>query len=305
MGLSSLEAGIAGGIGAMTASATTHPIELIKVRRQLAGELSKSSKKFPIGQLLMQIKNAEGISGFYRGLSASLLRQGLYSTTRFGLYGYCKTLQTPQTPIYVKIAMSMGSGALGALASTPADLVLIRMLADGRLEPHLRRNYKNVGDGILRVMREEGVFALWRGCWPNMVRAMVTTACQLVTYDSAKKFILRYRILSSDGLATHTLSSLMAGLVTATCALPVDSIRTRLMNSHGQHYRGTLDCAIKTIQHEGPLGLYKGFVPYYTRVGPQVLTMFLVYEQVAKLIEYGKDMKVPAVHTMQNKTANH
>lgn len=57
------------------------------------------------------------------------------------------------TPMYTKVASSMASGAAGALASTPADLVLIRMLADGRLEPSLQRKYRNIGDGIVRVVR--------------------------------------------------------------------------------------------------------------------------------------------------------
>ncbi len=36
-------------------------------------------------------------------------------------------------------------------------------------------------------MRDEKAWALWRGCTPNVVRAMGVTATQLLTYDAAKE----------------------------------------------------------------------------------------------------------------------
>lgn len=44
------------------------------------------------------------------------------------------------------------------------------MTADGRLPAAERRNYRHVGDAIVRMTREEGITTLWRGAVPTMAR---------------------------------------------------------------------------------------------------------------------------------------
>ena len=61
------------------------------------------------------------------------------------------------------------------------------MTADGRLPMAERRNYKNVFDALFRIVREEGLFTLWRGATPTMARAMVVNAAQLASYSQAKQ----------------------------------------------------------------------------------------------------------------------
>ena len=51
-------------------------------------------------------------------------------------------------------------------------------------------SYKNVFDALFRVIREEGVLTLWRGCLPTIVRAIFVNAAQLATYSQAKQFLL-------------------------------------------------------------------------------------------------------------------
>ena len=176
----------------------------------------------------------EGVFGLTRGLSASLLRQGVYSSTRFGVYDIGKQYLTDngQTalPLHYKVANGLVSGAIGAAVGSPADLAMVRMQADGRLPAAQRRNYKNVGDALIRVSREEGVLALWRGCGPTVQRAMIVTAGQLASYDQAKEAFVRYAKMSEDDVSTHISASLTAGVVASVASNPVDLIKTRLMN---------------------------------------------------------------------------
>jgi dicarboxylate transporter 10 len=69
----------------------THPIDLIKVRKQLLGEQIAGPKvnAFRIG---INVVKQEGLFGLYQGLSASLARQFTYSAARIGSYPYMKTL---------------------------------------------------------------------------------------------------------------------------------------------------------------------------------------------------------------------
>ncbi|KAE9412047.1 hypothetical protein Angca_007166, partial [Angiostrongylus cantonensis] len=61
---------------------------------------------------------------------------------------------------------------------------------DGRLPPEQRRNYKNVFDALIRVVKEEGALTLWRGCGPTVMRGVVVNASQLSTYSQSKQAIL-------------------------------------------------------------------------------------------------------------------
>jgi solute carrier family 25 oxoglutarate transporter 11 len=67
----------------MVAAFVTHPIDSIKVRLQLQGELIKknsaiSTKYQGLFRGITTIIKEEGIFGLYRGLSASLLREATY-----------------------------------------------------------------------------------------------------------------------------------------------------------------------------------------------------------------------------------
>lgn len=229
----------------------------------------------------------------FSGISATVLRQTLYSTTRMGLYDVLKQKWTdPGTthmPLVKKIAAGLVAGAVGAAVGNPADVAMVRMQADGRLPAAQRRNYTSVVDAITRMARQEGVCSLWRGSALTVNRAMIVTASQLASYDQFKEMILERHVMS-DGLGTHVTASFAAGFVAAVASNPVDVIKTRVMNMKVEPgevppYNGALDCAIKTVRTEGPLALYKGFIPTVSRQGPFTVVLFVTLEQVRKILK--------------------
>lgn len=238
----------------------------------------------------------DGIFGLYKGLSASLLRQATYSMTRFGAYGPVKDYITgkDKTPsAFEKIAAGMIAGAIGAIVGNPADLTMVRMQADGKAEPHLRYNYTSVGNGLARIVREEGVLNLWRGSQPTIVRAMLVTAAQLGAYDQFKYMLLHQWKVFDDNLKLHIVASLGAGFVAAVVTNPIDVVKTRLMNQGsaalassnegGVRYKGMVDCFASIAKQEGLIGFYKGFTPNFLRLGPQTIMTFIFYEQFTRL----------------------
>lgn len=64
----------------MAATCFVQPLDLIKNRMQLSG-----TKTSTISVISSIMKN-EGIMAMYSGLSAGLLRQATYTTTRLGIY---------------------------------------------------------------------------------------------------------------------------------------------------------------------------------------------------------------------------
>jgi len=47
-------------------------------------------------------------------------------------------------------------------------------------------------------------------------------------------------------------------------------------------YTSPLDVFIKTIKSEGPLGLFKGTIASWFRLGPGITIAFIVYEQLRR-----------------------
>ncbi|KAI3922158.1 hypothetical protein MKX01_005847 [Papaver californicum] len=319
---------VEGGIASIIAGCSTHPLDLIKVRMQLQGEsivptsvsshiktthlrpafaLNASSaatttvhaplppQPARVGPISIGIKifQTEGIPALFSGVSATVLRQTLYSTTRMGLYDIIKQKWTDPNsgnmPLLRKISAGLIAGGIGAAVGNPADVAMVRMQADGRLPLAQRRNYKSVVDAITQMTKQEGITSLWRGSSLTVNRAMIVTASQLASYDQFKELILEKGIMK-DGLGTHITASFSAGFVAAVASNPIDVIKTRVMNMRVEPgvtppYRGALDCAVKTIKAEGPMALYKGFIPTISRQGPFTVVLFITLEQVRKILK--------------------
>lgn len=296
---------VEGGAASIVAGCSTHPLDLIKVRMQLQGEGEASSTakttthaaseklKMPrrLGPFAMgtRIVQQEGAAALFSGVSATLLRQATYSTTRMGLYEILKTRwqEGNRLALHKKIMAGLIAGGIGAAVGNPADMAMVRMQADGRLPVEARRHYNSVLDAIFRTARDEGLGALWRGSSPTVVRAMLVTASQLATYDHVKEDILHHHWLH-DGLLLHVIASSVAGVAASVTSNPVDVVKTRLMNMRMENgvppYSGPLDCAMKTMHNEGPLALYKGLIPTMCRQGPFTIVLFVSLEKMRKLL---------------------
>lgn len=119
-----------------------------------------------------------GVLSLWTGLSASILRQGTYSTARFGLH----TILSQQWMRYTgETKLSLGSnvacaavaGGIAGLVGNPTEVVLVRMCADGARPPAQRFAYTNALTGLSRTIREEGLNAFSRGISTNVARSVL------------------------------------------------------------------------------------------------------------------------------------
>jgi len=115
------------------------------------------------------------------------------------------------------------------------------------------------------------------------MRAILVTASQLATYDSAKDYFQSTGYLNNN-ILTSFLASLVAGFIAAASTSPVDVIKTRIMNDKKRIiYKNSFDCFIKILKTEGLIGFYKGFIPNYIRLGPHTTITLVVLEELRKI----------------------
>jgi len=129
--------------------------------------------------------------------------------------------------------------------------------------PEKRRNYKHAIDGLVRMTREGGPGALFRGVWPNTLRAGLMTSSQLATYDIAKMQLLKLSCFP-DGIATHFTASLISGLIATTICSPVDVVKTRIMSSRDS--QGVMHLLADITKKEGLRWSLRGWVPSFMRL---------------------------------------
>lgn len=231
----------------------------------------------------------QGTLGLYAGLSAALFRQLTYSTVRFGVYEDLKSRFQPtpspsnpkaRTSLTQLLLMSSTAGFLGGIAGNPGDVLNVRMQSDFGRPPEKRRNYKHALDGLIRMIREEGLSSITRGIWPNSMRALLMTSSQLASYDMFKQSMIQ-RFGMPDNITTHFLSSLAAGFVATTICSPVDVVKTRIMSARRKI--GLFSLLKETTRREGWTWMFRGWVPSFVRLGPQTIATMIFFEQHKKV----------------------
>jgi solute carrier family 25 (mitochondrial oxoglutarate transporter), member 11 len=214
----------------MGATCVVQPLDLIKTRLQISGQGGQAKEFTGTLDAITKIVRKEGVRSLYKGLSAALLRQATYTTTRLGTYTFLNEKykkETGKTPnLFVSMGLGVCAGITGSFVGNPAEISLIRMTADGRLPLAERRNYTSVVNALVRIVREEGMVTLWRGCVPTMGRAAVVNAAQLSSYSQAKQLLVKSGYFH-EGIFMHFTASMISGFVTTVASMPVDIAKTR------------------------------------------------------------------------------
>jgi len=174
------------------------------------------------------------------------------------------------TAFFIDFLMGGVSAAVSKTAAAPIERVKLliqnqdEMLKTGRLtEP-----YKGIGECFSRVIKTEGVAALWRGNTANVIRYFPTQALNFAFKDYFKRMFGFTK--EKDGYAKWFAGNLASGGAAGASSLlfvySLDYARTRLANDAKaskkggeRQFNGLLDVYRKTLATDGIQGLYRGF----------------------------------------------
>jgi dicarboxylate transporter 10 len=109
-------------------------------------------------------------------------------------------------------------------------------------------------------------------------RATLVTIGQLSFYDQFKYLLMKTGFFK-DNITTHFTASFLAGGVATLITMPLDVMKTRMMNAPPGTYASIMACA-KDIATSGPMGFFKGFIPAFVRLGPHTILTFIFFEQL-------------------------
>jgi len=230
-----------------------------------------------------------GVRGLFDGITGTWLRQMSYSLCRFWAYDESKKMlgAGKDAPAWRLVAAGGMAGGIAGLVGNPGEIVMVRLQGDFAKPPEKRFNYKHSIDALYRMIREEGISSLSRGLGPNVFRAILMNASQLASYDFFKSELLKTGVFH-DNMACHFTASFAAGTVATTICSPADVLKSRIMNASGPGSSSTLAVIRSSLKNEGPMFMFKGWLPAWTRLQPTTILIFLTLEQLRNAVDYSR-----------------
>ncbi|MEN2497106.1 MAG: hypothetical protein MHMPM18_001537 [Marteilia pararefringens] len=278
---------VIGGISGISATTIVQPLDLLKSRMQVLGLNTKAIDPINVKNLSLwrvsgDIFKNEGITGFYKGLSAAFCRQIFYTSTRMGCFDTLQSFHRQRfkrnSRLDEKMSMGILSGAIGSFVAIPTEVALVQMTLNKSSKQMKRTNIFRVWSD---VYSKAGIKGLWSGGKPTVYRAMMVNCAQLASYSQIKEIIENKTGLT--GFKNYTISSFCSGLITSILSLPIDMAKTRMQRQISSQKLNTLQVLRSVVTNEGFLGLWKGFMPYFLRIGSHTALCFLFMEKYKEI----------------------
>jgi len=159
------------------------------------------------------------------------------------------------------------SAAISKTAVAPIERIkLLLQTQDANAKITADKKYKGIMDCLVRVPKEEGFSAFWRGNLANVIRYFPTQALNFAFKDTYKKVFCPYNPKTDfwKFFMGNLASGGAAGATSLSVVYPLDFARTRLAADVGKgpaerQFIGLTDCLSKIYKSDGLKGLYQGF----------------------------------------------
>ncbi|KAJ8282441.1 hypothetical protein COCON_G00049600 [Conger conger] len=174
---------LAGGCAGGSQVIFTNPLEIVKIRLQVAGEITTG----PRVSALNVVRDL-GFFGLYKGAKACFLRDIPFSAIYFPVYAHTKAeLADEQGRVGALQLLTAGAiaGVPAASLVTPADVIKTRLQVAARAG---QTTYNGVIDCFRKILHEEGFRALWKGAGARVCRSSPQFAVTLVTYELLQRW---------------------------------------------------------------------------------------------------------------------
>lgn len=300
------------GISCAIAQTCVHPIETTMVLQQLTKQGSKI-RPFPV--VMVQLAQREGIGGWYRGITASILRELIYSSLRFGLYEpirdqYATAIDKDSTAQRIMSRMAAGctAGGVAAFIACPTEVLKVRAQASSTIPSPFFKLIREVGGSPLSIK------PFYEGVGTTVTRAMSIGITKMAVYNEVKDFLKKtpdnsidrkraarwqcyipflhswkdsdYKKFCHTNAPSNTerlglifTTAFITGFAITCSSSPFTNARTFIMSKPG-YYRGMTHAMSDIVRLHGPLGLFRGFSAQWARFGPYALIQFFCWEQL-------------------------
>ncbi|XP_066283447.1 mitochondrial substrate carrier family protein ucpB-like [Branchiostoma lanceolatum] len=187
---------LAGATSGAIGSSIATPTDLVKVRLQ-------AERRLPPGvqpryrstfHAFGEIWHTEGLRGLYRGIGPTVQRAAILTASQIPSYDHTKHailnagLMEEGFPLFCVSAMI--AGFITAFVTSPVDVIKTRIM--NQASKHLPRDqwlYRSSLDCLLKTLRSEGPFGLYKGFIPNWMRIGPHTIVTFLIFEELRRLI--------------------------------------------------------------------------------------------------------------------
>ncbi|CAF1124063.1 unnamed protein product [Rotaria sordida] len=188
----------------------------------------------------------------------------------------------------LSILTGASAGATESFIVVPFELVKIRL--QDKKSAHL---YLGTMDCLKKVIKQEGVLALYNGLEATMMRHITWNAGYFGVI-----FQVKSRLPTKPELLNSFIAGTIGGCVGTALNTPFDVVKSRIQNSprttSPSKYNWSIPSLFIVAREEGFWALYKGFVPKVLRLGPGGGILLVVYTALMEFFGKYKLSYAPA-----------
>ncbi|KAK0635390.1 mitochondrial carrier domain-containing protein [Bombardia bombarda] len=175
---------LAGGTAGACQVVFTNPLEIVKIRLQVQGEVAKSVEGAPKRSAMWIVRNL-GLVGLYKGASACLLRDVPFSAIYFPTYSHLKRdvfgeSSTKKLGVLQLLTAGAIAGMPAAYLTTPCDVIKTRLQVEARKGD---TTYTGLRHAAQTIWKEEGFRAFFKGGPARIMRSSPQFGFTLAAYE--------------------------------------------------------------------------------------------------------------------------
>lgn len=173
----------AGAMSGSLGSVIGNPFDVMKTMM-----MADAKTKTPLSQLMKRMLNEQGVSGFYRGITANIARACVLNGTKMACYDSIKGQVVNQTGWSRKdprcqFVSAVGAGFFMTCTVSPFDMLRTTLMN----QPTDKKIYNGFMDAAVKILRNDGPLAFYRGFFPIWGRFAPQATLQLIIFEQILK----------------------------------------------------------------------------------------------------------------------
>ena len=317
--LASLLAGFGSGTLSSIACA---PLDLLRTRMQVIGDLNKKNKaldpnyspKMQNTSLLRGLRDivqSEGLTGCFRGLGPTLMTVPTFWSLYFPLYDVLKTdlhkrgigqrsgnnsdngimneSSTARVPPLVHMTAAIMAGTFADFFCNPMFIVRTRMQTEALhyMEmPIEERKPHGIIQTVKSLHREGGISIFWRGFTASLL-GLSHVAIQFPAYEYFKAEARERSANDQESAMDLLFASGISKMIATSLTYPHEVVRSRMMDNRGDASQqiSLRKTFVNIVRNEGFGALYTGIHVSLVRVVPNCCITFMTYELILRWVK--------------------
>lgn len=282
---------LSGATGSSIALSAFFPFETARTRKQL-NEDEKFKTTF---EMLKEILQKEGLSGWYQGLLPMISSLWCSNFIYFYAFNGLKNLfdsGTGKPSVVMDLSFAFIAGIINVLLTSPLWVANTRIKVGGvkikRLgesQTQYVESYSGIWDALHKITKTEGLHALWDGTGPSLLLS-TNPAIQFAIYELLKRYLqIICKTKKLSGYLYFMIGALAKMFATIT-TYPLQIIQSRLRVGlgKGKSAGAIFRTFVQTILMQGISSAFCGLEAKLLQTVFTSALMFLIYEKLSLFI---------------------